>query len=413
MRTEARLPDGNPADPLVARALTIARRLLAYCQSHDWAGADPYDALNSRLFRALPFLNFKLARLALTQTVKRSPIDLRPLLLVPRTHNSKGLALFLGALMKLERLGCLGEEGRGWPAWMAGRLLELRSPDTPSWCWGYNFSWQTRFLLVPQGSPNIICTTFVANALLDWHERTGDPQFLAAAVSAAGFILDVLYWKTEDGLGCFSYTPLWRSEVHNASLLGAALLCRVAAAAGESRFREPALQAARRAVRKQHPDGAWDYGESDQPSQRWKDNFHTGYNLCALGAIGRHAATAEFEPSVRLGFDYYRRHFFCEDGAPKYYHDRTYPIDIHSVAQSVLTLLAFRDLAADNVALARRVLEWGLNHMWDERGYFYCQKNPRYTIRIPYMRWAQAWMLWTLATFLDETATDGAKSSAA
>ena len=29
--------------------------LLAYCRANDWAGYDPYDALNSELFKALPF----------------------------------------------------------------------------------------------------------------------------------------------------------------------------------------------------------------------------------------------------------------------------------------------------------------------------------------------------------------------
>src|SRR5262249_34612937 len=137
------------------------------------------------------------------------------------------------------------------------------------------------------------------------------------------------------------------------------------------------------------------------------DNFHTGYNLCALQAIGRFAETTEFEPAVELGLDYYRRHFFREDGAPRYYHNRTYPIDIHSVAQSVLTLLAFRERHPDLLPLARQVLAWGLDHMWDERGYFYCQQHPRYTVRIPYMRWAQAWMLLTLASFLESTAAPG------
>jgi hypothetical protein len=27
-------------------------KLLAYCRANDWAGYDPYDALNSRLFTA-------------------------------------------------------------------------------------------------------------------------------------------------------------------------------------------------------------------------------------------------------------------------------------------------------------------------------------------------------------------------
>lgn len=50
------------------------RRLLHYCRSNDWVGCDSYDALNSRVFKAPRFLDFRLARLALTQFNKRSPI---------------------------------------------------------------------------------------------------------------------------------------------------------------------------------------------------------------------------------------------------------------------------------------------------------------------------------------------------
>ncbi len=375
-------------------------KLLAYCRANDWAGYDPYDALNSRLFQALPFLDFRLFRLALTQFNKRSPINFRPLLLVPKSQNSKGLSLFISSLLKLSRVGVLdGEEDL---VKMSDRLLELRSENSPHFCWGYNFAWQTRFELVPRGSPNIICTTFAANALLDVYEKFPEPRFLEAAVSACYFILDVLYWKPNESESCFSYTPLWKAEVHNASLLGAALFCRVHKISGEKKFLEPALEAARYSARRQHKDGAWDYGESDNPSQRWKDNFHTGYNLCAFRSIGVDAQTREFEPNVRLGFQYYLEHFFREDGAPRYFHDSTYPIDVHCVAQSVITLYALRDLNAGNLPLARKVMDWTMANMWNDRkGYFYCQKLPYYTVKIPYMRWAQAWMLLALATVLD------------
>ena len=36
-------------------------KLLDYCKKNDWAGYDPYDALNSKLFTALPFLDFRLS----------------------------------------------------------------------------------------------------------------------------------------------------------------------------------------------------------------------------------------------------------------------------------------------------------------------------------------------------------------
>jgi hypothetical protein len=403
MHTSAASTISKPAlqaDERMEATRATALKLLSYCRANDWAGHDPYDALNSRIFQALPFLNFKLARLALTQANKRSPINLRPLLLVPKSHNPKGLALFLVSWLKLSRAGLVEDDGTAGR--LADRILTLRSENTPYTCWGYNFAWQTRFELVPRGLPNIICTTFAGNALLDLHESSREPRYLEAAVSAANFIFDVLYWKPSATDSCFSYTPLWRAQVHNANLLGAAFLCRVAQESGDGRFWEPALAAARFSVKRQYDDGSWDYGESDSPSQRWKDNFHTGYNLCALRNLGRAAKTSEFEPAVRSGFKFYRDHFFREDGAPKYYHNATYPIDVHSVAQSVITLMALRDLDGDNVELARAVLAWAISNLWDERrSYFYCQKHRCYTVKIPYIRWAQAWMLLALATMLE------------
>jgi hypothetical protein len=35
-------------------------KLLAYCQANEWAGYDPCDAVNSRVFTLLPFLNSRL-----------------------------------------------------------------------------------------------------------------------------------------------------------------------------------------------------------------------------------------------------------------------------------------------------------------------------------------------------------------
>jgi len=75
----------------------IILKLLAYCRANDWAGYDPYDALNSRLFEALPFLDSRFPRLVLTQALKRSPVNFRRLLLIPKAENPKAIGLFLSA----------------------------------------------------------------------------------------------------------------------------------------------------------------------------------------------------------------------------------------------------------------------------------------------------------------------------
>ena len=74
---------------------TVYDQLLAWCREHDFAGHDPFDALNSRVFQSTPFSKSRSARLAWTQLVKRSPADLRKLASVPEQRNAKGLAVLI------------------------------------------------------------------------------------------------------------------------------------------------------------------------------------------------------------------------------------------------------------------------------------------------------------------------------
>jgi hypothetical protein len=384
-------------------AKIAGQKLLAYCCANDFAGYDPYDALNSKLFMAIRLLHSRFPRLVLTQALKRSPINIRRLLQVPTTQNPKAIALFLSAALKAPELGSCGTGDL--VASLTERLVALRSPDSPYWCWGYSFPWQTRTIVVPRGSPNLVCTTFVAGALLDLYERHPDSRLLSMVVSAADYMLNELYWTDGNSVASFSY-PLrsLRSRVHNANFLAAAMLCRLYKHTGERKLLDPALKAARYSSAKQREDGSWAYGEGGK--QQWIDNFHTGYNLCALQQIDRDLKTDEFESCIRRGFAFYKAHFFREDGAARYFHNNTYPIDIHSVAQSVITLLAFRDLDPDNIRLADSVFQWAMNHMWDERGFFYYRVLRFCTIRTSYMRWSQSWMLLALATLQENARGD-------
>ncbi|HEX5412886.1 MAG TPA: hypothetical protein VFZ27_13635 [Terriglobia bacterium] len=383
-----------------AQCEDAVRKLVDYCRATDWAGYDPYDALNSRVYRILPFLHSRLPRLVLTQALKRSPINLRPLLLVEKAQNPKAMGLFLSACVRLSGSNIVDTEGPS--QLMIERLIALRSKGTDYWCWGYSFPWQMRKDIVPRWAPNLVCTTFAANALLDVYETSHDAQCLEMASSAAEYILNDLYWTRGSAVAGFSYPRSeYRVQVYNANFLAAALLCRIYRHTGEKRFLGPALTAARYSAAMQFSDGSWTYGEL--PSQHWIDNFHTGFNLCALRSIGRYAGTDEFEPCLRRGLDFYRSHFFCEDGAVRYFHNRTYPIDIHCVAQAIITLVELEDLDSGCMDLVRLVFEWAMRHMWDAQGFFYYRVLRYCTNRISYTRWSQAWMLLAMATLLSKS----------
>ena len=103
------------------------RKLLAYCQANDWAGYDPYDALNSKLFDTLPFLKSRLPRIVTTQVLKNSPINIRSLALVPKTQNPKAISLFLSGLLNLSKIETNNREDL--VEQMIERLIALRSPS--------------------------------------------------------------------------------------------------------------------------------------------------------------------------------------------------------------------------------------------------------------------------------------------
>jgi hypothetical protein len=380
-------------------AATAAQKLWSYCFSNDWSGYDPYDALNSRLVEHFAFLQGRFPAILLTQALKRSPVNVRPLLAIPRTQNPKAIALFLSAALRAPRV--VPESRQDLAEILVERLLSLRSSDSPYWCWGYSFPWRGRHMLVPRWTPNLVCTYFAGTALLDLYEKRRECRYLDIAVSAAEFVFNELYWSKGDSIAGFSYPlPSIRNQVHNANFLGAAFLCRIYRHTGRQKFLDAALRTARCSAAGQRANGSWPYGEAS--TQQWIDNFHTGYNLCALRSIGHDAGTDEFESCVNRGFAFYRSHFFREDGAAKYFHDRVYPIDIHCVAQSMITLLAFADLDPSNADQSQKVFEWALKHMWDERGFFCYRVLRLVRIRTSYMRWSQAWMVRALAELVAE-----------
>jgi hypothetical protein len=146
----------------------------------------------------------------------------------------------------------------------------------------------------------------------------------------------------------------------------------------------------------QREDGSWAYGEGNK--QAWVDNFHTGYNLSALRHIDLIRGSREFATHVGRGFAFYRAHFMRADGAARYFHDDTFPIDAHCVAQTILTFLEFSDVDPDSARQAEFACDWALANMWDQRGYFYYRKLRFGSIKTSYMRWTQAWMLLALST---------------
>jgi len=381
-------------------------QLFSWCQKHDFAGHDPFDALNSRLFQATPLAQSRNARFIWTQVVKRSPSAFRTLARVPHQRNPKGIALFALAQLANQRRLKTDESARQTRAFLSD-LLSLKLDGYSGACWGYNFDWQSRNFFAPKNTPTIVPTAFAARALIEAGQDLQDFQdlpdeYLRTARSVCEFILrDLPRSVDNESELCFSYAPNSNTRVFNASLLAAEVLARVGKLTGEHELCNAAQRATRYVVNNQRPDGSWLYGAESK--QSWIDNFHTAYVLFSLKQIiAASSSASEFQPALERGYEYWKNNFFLADGWPKYYHRKTYPADTHAAATAIVTFLECRELDNNAAKLARNVAAWTIQNLRDANGFFYYQRRRFYTARKPYMRWTQAWMIYALARLLEE-----------
>ena len=387
----------------------VYERLFAYCERENFAGYDPFDSLNSRVFRASPLKYFRLPRLAWLQFFKRSGINLRSLFLVDKGVNPKALALF--ALAEMSRFRATGDELNAERARdLLSTLMSYKIVGSTSECqataaFGYNFDWQSRAFYAPKDTPAIVPTAFAAQSFLEAYEAFGDQEYLDLCKDICRFIVSDLNRtiETEDEL-CFSYTPLDRTCVYNASLLAGECLAHVGAITENEEYLLLSAKAAKFVIRRQREDGAWVYGENNK--QGWVDNFHTAYVLLSLERIASRVKDVREEatPAIEKGKRYWLENFFLDDCTPKYYDRETYPADIHSAAAAIVALCELGTEQPEMMSLANRVGEWTCENMLDKQGFFYYQKRKSGIVRIPYMRWGQAWMAYALARLIESKA---------
>jgi len=145
-------------------------------------------------------------------------------------------------------------------------------------------------------------------------------------------------------------------------------------------------------MKNQNEDGSWFYGKNK--NQKWIDNFHTGYNLWALKEIGKLIDFNGLNERTEKGLNYYIKNLFDKKYIPKYYHNKKYPLDIHSFAVSIIVFLKYGKLKEAN-----QILKQAFDFLYSGKGYFYYRQYPFFINKMDYLRWSNAWMFYALTEF--------------
>jgi hypothetical protein len=369
-------------------------QLSAWLEKNDYRGYDTFDGLSSKYLRPLTF-ETKFLRTVLQQGVRRFPLNVRPLLGIPKSRSTKGMGYLAKGFMRLQQ--ATGDKAWGVKAESALQwLIENESTGYSGACWGNHFDYQSRGFYLPKGVPTIVWTSLIGHAFLDAYDHFNRENYLQVAVSACEHISRDLETYPEGDSLCISYIPTGKNEIHNANTLGASLLARTSSYSQNESYLSLARKAIQYTANHQRANGSWYYGEA--PNVQWVDNFHTAYVLDCFKYYIAATGDDRFQAKLDAGYEYWKSTFFLPDGTPRYYDRKTLPIDIQCSSQAIDTLVFFHDRDPESLSLALNVAKWTIDNMQDRTGYFYYRRySPRLVNKTPTLHWGQATMFCALA----------------
>jgi rhamnogalacturonyl hydrolase YesR len=367
--------------------------VLTTAAGNDFSGYSKFDALNSPLLLKLSFNN-KWLRLLYTQAVKSSPINIRSFLRIKKSRNPKGIALFVRAYFFLyEKTGNSDwlDAGESLLKW----LLDHPSKGVVNLCWGYNFIWQNTIFLQAAFEPNAVVTVFVGEALIHAYRITKKQIYLDAAKSVAEFIvsdLPILYESENERAIAYVLRKVDAVVLNNQVLTGA-FLAKIWSHIKENRILDCAVKQLNYTVNRRTDYNCWYYTEPKNKSPITHDNYHTGGILDGLLEYFEETGDDRFMPVYWNGLKYYQISLFEPDGAPRWMHDKKYPLDIHGSAQGIITFMKSSRYKEEYTSQALGIYNWSIRHLYRKSMCDFAYRQSRF-FKWDYslMRWCNAWM---------------------
>lgn len=386
------VPPADDKQQSVAAAVDLLEATLGYGRSRQYTGYDYADGMSSKLLDWFPLEN-RWINLVVQETVKRAPINLRPLFLVPKRQSYKGTALFAMAnqqaydLTSDERYSTEHHRLLEW-------LIDHRIEGYAGFCGGHRHALQDLHGRVDADTPDLVSTAYAMRALLK--AGRGETRFADVARSGVYFFLEDLEDSSAPVGTRLNYRPTDSGEwyVLNANALAGRTFIDLYDVFGTEEYRRRATELFEYVVSNQTDAGGWMYTDPPSASHLSMDNHHNGFIIESLLRFREVTDSDRFARALEDGLAFYRDTLFEWNGAPNWDEGSRYPKDIHAAAQGIITFSLSGDLA-----VARRILEWTCANLHDGEGRFFYQKRRYYTKRMTLMRWCQAWMAFAIGTF--------------
>jgi len=385
---------------------TIFLELMEWIEKEEYKGYDPYDALNCSFLNKITSFH-PLAQQIIIHIIKNLPFNIRPYLGIEKSYNPTAFALFLESYLNyyqitknsfflnkckffinsLIKMSCINTEKEiGWSRnFKFVTVKEIHNKDTPltflnakvglSLTKYYKITKNKRILNLIH---NIIYTILKYGKIYNTNQGT----FIGyAAVKKPRFIFNVNAICAELFLKYIYYVKDKYIDQYNIQNISIDLI-------------ETLLM-------HQNTNGSWIYGYTFDFKELNNIDFHQGFIIDSLLEINKLNLInkSNIEKSYFKGLIFMVKNQIDEKGFFKWRYPQKYPIDIHNQAQGIISLSKYKGKKFDS--LLKNIVNYTIKFFWDERKkYFYYQKKLFYTIKIPYIRWSEAWMLYALSELL-------------
>ena len=385
-------------------------KLERYVSRENYVGWDPYNGLLTRkipeAIRRNVFIGLFLVQLNLY-----SPVNLRPVLGIPKGLSNKSLALFARAYLIMYKVF-----GNSDYLEKAIRLLNILKSNTNNKCNSYYFPYVAPRHYLDPSITDIICVTESLKSYVLAYELAKKQEYFKLASCMFETLFHQLYVE-KGNIAYFKYTPYELGKiVFNVSGLALEASTNFLSLEENIDIRKRYIDKLSKAIlfliSHQSENGAWPYSYYlDENRYYWQIDYHQGFIIDGLNAVlplipSRYLRDLVYK-SLEKAVNFYMHKQFTPEGVSYYRYPIKYPIDIHNQAQGVITFSKLYRATGREEYLyqALKIALWTIKNMQDPQGYFYAHHWGVFRNKIPYMRWSQAWMMLALSELLYTTKT--------
>ena len=384
----------------------ISFELMEWLENEEFRGYDPYDALNcSFLNKIASFHPF--VQQIIIHIVKNLPFNIRPYLGIKKSYNPTAFALFLESYLNYYQI-TKNSFFLNKCNFFINSLIEMSSINTKKEIgWSRNFKFVTVNEIHDKNTPLTFLNAKIGLSLIKYYEITKNRGIL-------NLIHDIIYailkygkiHNTKKGI-FIGYAAVKKPRfIFNVNALCAELFLKYIYYTknkyiDQYNIQNISIDLIETLLMHQNTDGSWIYGYTFDFKKLNNIDFHQGFIIDSLLEITKldPIYKSNVEESYFKGLIFMVKNQIDEKGFFKWRYPKKYPIDIHNQAQGIISLSKYKGKEFD--FLLKKIVEYTIKFFWDEkRKFFYYQKKLIYVIKIPFMRWSEAWMLYALSELL-------------